>query len=488
MKQLILLFPEIFLSVVSLAILVGEAFYPKKRKTWLHVGFASLLICLIHQVSFFVLGASPWAGGLGVEPLVSKGLWIQYDTIFGMVALDSLAVFFKIILLIAVILVGWISLDYYEFKDTPLGTYASLLLIATVGMLFLVGSVDFLCAIISLEILSISSFVLSGFILSRRSSSEGAIKFLLVGTLSTAIFLLGISYYYGYFGSTRIEPLQQLTAGVDLPLSLILMLLLAGIGFKLAMVPFHMWAPDAYEGSPTPVTAFLSVAPKAAAIGFLLRLIPNPDALGLTPVISVLAALTMTVGNLGALHQTNVKRLLAYSSVAQVGYILVAMVAGGTLGSQAAMVYTFFYVFMNMGIFAGLLIVSSDSHSEELTTFSGLSNKSLLLSLALIMFLLSLTGIPPLAGFVGKFAVFASVIQKPELLWLGIVAVLNSVVSLYYYFRIAQQIFFKESSHSNPPVLSPALVSCLVIALVVTLIGGMFPEQVLGWVRNVVGS
>jgi NADH:ubiquinone oxidoreductase subunit 2 (subunit N) len=149
---------------------------------------------------------SPWAGGLGVEPLVSKGLWIQYDTIFGMVALDSLAVFFKIILLIAVILVGWISLDYYEFKDTPLGTYASLLLIATVGMLFLVGSVDFLCAIISLEILSISSFVLSGFILSRRSSSEGAIKFLLVGTLSTAIFLLG---YFHKFCSCLSRELRE---------------------------------------------------------------------------------------------------------------------------------------------------------------------------------------------------------------------------------------------------------------------------------------
>ncbi len=231
----------------------------------------------------------------------------------------------------------------------------------------------------------------------RKSSSEGAIKFLLVGTLSTAIFLFGVSYYYGFFGSTSLIPLQQYGLGgqqSDMSLSLIMMFLVAGLGFKLAMVPFHMWAPDAYEGAPTPVTAFLSVAPKAAAIGFLLRLLSNHAALGLTQVLGVFAAITMTVGNVGALQQTNVKRLLAYSSIAQVGYILVAIVAGQSLGAQAAMVYTFVYLFMNLGVFAGLMAVASKSHSEEVSDFAGLSSKSMALSLVMVVFLLSLTGLP----------------------------------------------------------------------------------------------
>jgi NADH-quinone oxidoreductase subunit N len=269
---------------------------------------------------------------------------------------------------------------------------------------------------------------------------------------------------------------------------MILIFLIAGIGFKLAMVPFHMWAPDAYEGAPTPITAFLSVAPKAAAVGFLLRFLGNHEGLGITPVLAALAALTMTVGNLGALHQTNVKRLLAYSSVAQVGYILVALVAGGSAGIQATMVYTFLYLFMNLGVFAGLLIVANQNLSDEIPTFAGLSDRSLGLALALVVFLLSLTGIPPMGGFVGKFAIFASVIPHSNLLWLAIVAVINSVVSLYYYFRIVYQMFFRSTDNKARLAYSPALVSCLIVALGVTLVAGILPNQILGWVRSVIGS
>jgi NADH-quinone oxidoreductase subunit N len=341
-----------------------------------------------------------------------------------------------------------------------------------------------------LELLSITSFILTGYTLHRRSSSEGAIKFFLVGTFSTALVLFGISYYYGYFGTTSLEPLFAFSMtgqSPDAMLSLILVFLIAGLGFKLAMVPFHMWTPDAYEGAPTPVTAFLSVAPKAAAIAFLLRFLANHAALHLTPVLAVLAALTMTVGNLGALRQNNVKRLLAYSSIAQVGYILVALVAGGSAGGQAVMVYTMVYLFMNLGLFAALMIVSRESQSEEIPTFAGLSVKSMPLALVVVAFMLSLTGIPPMAGFVGKFTIFAAVINEPSLLWLGIVAVINSVVSAFYYFRIVQQIFFREPQ-SDRLSFSPALLCCLVVALGVTLIAGLLPNCILGWVRNVVGS
>jgi NADH-quinone oxidoreductase subunit N len=208
----------------------------------------------------------------------------------------------------------------------------------------------------------------------------------------------------------------------------------------------------------------------------------------MTPVLAVLAAVTMTVGNIGALHQTNVKRLMAYSSIAQVGYILVALVAGGTLGSQATMIYTLLYIFMNLGLFAALIMVSNREKSEEIPAFAGLYKRSLALSLAVVFFLMSLTGIPPLAGFVGKFSIFASIITRHDLLWLGVVAVLNSVVSLYYYFKIVQQMFFRDPESTAPLTYSPALLCCLVLALGVTLIAGVFPNPLLGWVRNVVGS
>jgi NADH-quinone oxidoreductase subunit N len=230
------------------------------------------------------------------------------------------------------------------------------------------------------------------------------------------------------------------------------------------------------------------VAPKAAAIGFLLRFLSNHSGLNLTPILEVLAALTMTVGNVGALQQTNVKRLLAYSSIAQVGYILVALVAGGSLGGQATMIYTFVYVFMNLGAFAALVIVSNQNSNDELPTFAGLAGRSIGLSLALVIFLLSLTGVPPMAGFIGKFTIFAAVIRQPHLLWLAIVAVLNSVISLFYYFRIVQQMFFVDAVESKPLRFSPALLCCLLVTLAFTLFAGIWPNQILGWVRNVVGS
>jgi NADH-quinone oxidoreductase subunit N len=492
MNQLALLTPEIFLSLVALLVLAGETFVPSWRKGWIRISMISLVATAAYLSCFFCHKALPGVDAFGIQPADVKDGWIRYPIVGGMLSVDSLSVFFKLALAIAMALVCWLSCDHYEFGDKPMGTYASLLLLATVGMMLLVGSVDLLMAIIGLELLSITSFILTGFTKSRRSSTEGAIKFFLVGTFSTGVFLYGISYYYGYFGTTSLEPLLRFpSTGThpDAMLSLILVFLISGLGFKLAMVPFHMWAPDAYEGAPTPVTAFLSVAPKAAAIGFLLRLLPNHAALNLTPVLAALAAITMTVGNLGALQQTNVKRLLAYSSIAQVGYILVAIVAGGSLGTEAAMLYTFVYLFMNLGVFAVLMIVANKSRSEELPTFAGLFARSMPLSLAMIAFLLSLTGIPPMAGFIGKFAIFAAILKQPSLLWLGVVAVLNSVASLYYYFRIAQQMFFREpAGDSRELSFTPALVCCLLVALSVTLVAGLVPNELLSWVRNVIGS
>jgi len=475
-----------------MVILLGEAFSEKEGKIWIQISIGGLFLCGAVTVLFFVNGAFPGAEALGVLPIKSEGFWIQYATLSGMISVDSLAMFFKLILIVGMIMVFWLSSDYREYSKKPLGTYSALLLLATVGMMLLVGSNDFLMAVVALELLSIPSFILTGFILNRRSSIEGALKFFLVGTFSTALLLFGISYYYGYFGTTSIAPLLLFPFSgqeTDFVLGIILVFIISGLGFKLAMVPFHMWVPDAYEGAPTPITAFLSVAPKAAAVGFLIRILSHHVSLNVTPVLAVLAALTMTVGNLGALHQTNIKRLLAYSSVAQMGYILVAFVAGGVIGRQAATMYTFIYLVMNLGVFSVLILVSNRTHSDDLPSFAGLSKSHFGLSFALVLFLLSLTGIPPLAGFIGKFTIFAAVIQAENLLWLGIVAVINSVVSLYYYFRIAHQMYFCQPREEALDLrFSPALTTCLAVALGLTVFVGLMPDWMLGWVRNVVGS
>ncbi len=491
MKNLILIGPELFLAVVALGILLGDAFTKDLKKPWLYISVGALALAGLSYILFFTNKALPGAAALGIEPISVTGSWIQYSPVINMISVDSLAVFFKISVVAAVIIVFWLSADYPEYKSLSFATYSALLLLATVGMLLLVGCTDLLLAVISVELLSISSFILTGYIVTRRSSGEAAIKYFLVGGLSTALLLFGISYYYGYFGTTSILPLLAFNGAqqtIDSGLSLILIFLVSGLGFKLAMVPFHMWAPDAYEGAPTPITAFLSVAPKAAAVGFIIRLFAHHGSLGFTPVLAVLAALTMSVGNMGALPQTNLKRLLAYSSIAQIGYILVALVAGGTAGVQAAMIYTFIYLFMNLGVFSVLIIVANTSKSEELDTFAGLSKRSFPLALIMMLLLLSMTGIPPLAGFIGKFSVFSAVITDPSLLWLGIIAILNSVVSLYYYFKVAQQMFFKEAIQTQPLEFTPALLSCLVVTVGVTVVAGLLPNQLLGWVRNLVGS
>lgn len=491
MKALVFLIPEIFLAGVAFVVMLGEAFWEGRDRLWIKLSAISLILTAVYFLSFFAGGRMPWAAAIGFEPVVQSGFHIQYQPIFHMVAVDSQAMLFKLVLVLGTAIILGFSLHYREFDKIQGGTYSSLLLFGTVGMMFLVSSLDFLLAVISLELLGITSFILTGFVSKRRSSSEGALKFFLVGTFSTALLLFGISYYYGYFGSTHLDALRffiEQGKSPDYMLIFIMIFLISGLGFKLAMVPFHMWAPDAYEGAPTPVTAFLSVAPKAAAIGFLLRVLSRHAALHMTPVIAVLAALTMTVGNVGAIRQNNVKRLLAYSSVAQVGYILVAFAAGGSFGVEATIIYTVVYLFMNLGVFAVLIHVADSARTDEIGAFAGLSKTSFGLSLVLILFLLSMSGIPPLAGFVGKFAIFASIIKSPTLLWLGIVAVLNSVVSLYYYFRIAQQAFFRDPDTDKPlAVLTPSMVSCLALTLIVTVGAGLFPNSILGWVRSVVG-
>jgi NADH-quinone oxidoreductase subunit N len=243
-----------------------------------------------------------------------------------------------------------------------------------------------------------------------------------------------------------------------------------------------MWAPDVYEGAPMPVTAFISSAPKAAAFGALLRALPNLDGLGISGVVAILSLLIMTAGNIGALRQTNIKRLLAYSSIAQMGYVLMGAVAGGDTGRSSVLIYVLFYLFMNMGAFVMAAIVADDAGTEELEGFSGLAQRSLPSALFAAIFLLSLTGLPPLAGFVGKFSLFAAALERGWA-WLAVAAVINSVISLAYYAGIIRRMFFGDSTRSGRVGLSFSLAACAVIAAAVTLGAGLFPDRVLAWVR-----
>jgi NADH-quinone oxidoreductase subunit N len=470
MYDLSLIIPELILTGAALGILLARSFWPGGARAWLNAAAVAVLAA----------GAAAWTHSDATA-----------GAAFGMLAVDGMSRYFDVMLLAGVLLVLWMSSSYAGFPTAPgkmdWGSYAALLLLSAVGLLLLAGSLDFLMIVVALELVGVTSFILTGYLKDQRRSSEAAIKYFLVGAFSTGLMVYGISLLYGVLGSTALASLASadLLGTPKLPLVVALVFVLVGFGFKLAMVPFHMWVPDAYEGAPTPITAYLSVAPKAAAVAVLVRAFSRHAELELTPLLAVLAAATMTLGNLAALRQSNVKRLLAYSSIAQVGYILVGFVASGRLGTLAVLVYALAYLFMNLGAFACVIAVSNDSGTDEADGFDGLAKRSLPLALTTTVFLLSLTGIPPLIGFVGKFAVFAAAVADGWI-WLAVIGVLNSVVSLYYYFSLTHRMFFSEPSRPGRVALTPALTGCLAVALFVTVWVGVFPQALLAWVQRVV--
>jgi NADH-quinone oxidoreductase subunit N len=467
-SSLSLLLPEFFLTAAAVLLLLLDD-GRKERK-----GF-SLTVALCALVGAAVLTLSSRNG-----------------TAFNMLTLDQTARFLKVLLAGAVVMVLALSSGFSGFlgtKDKPFawGTFSGLLLLATIGLFVLVSASDFLVILIAIELISVSSFVLTGFCRDDRRASEAALKYFVVGAFSTGLMVFGMSILYGVTGGTSLSALTGDGAALlpILPLSGALFFILAGFGFKLALVPFHMWAPDVYEGAPTPITAFLSVAPKVAAFGMMIHFFQNHRALQVTSLLAILSALTMTVGNLAALRQTNVKRLLAYSSVAQMGYVLMGIVAGGSAGVQSVLVYLAAYLFMNLGAFASVMAVGEDSRTESVEGFSGLASRSFPLALTTTVFLLSLTGIPPLAGFVGKFSLFSATLQADGLVWLAVVGAVNSVISLAYYFSIVRLMFFGTSSRSTPVPLSKPLLACLTVTGSLTLVAGVFPNFLLLLVKTV---
>lgn len=460
--------PELLLTAMAVVLLLVDDGRRERKGLTLSLAGASLLGA----------GVLAWASPDGVA--------------FNMLTLDATGRLLKVLLAGAVLMVLAFSSSFSGFagsKEKPFhwGTFAGLLLLSTVGLFFLVSASDFLVILIAIELVSVSSFVLTGFLREDRRASEAAIKYFMVGAFSAGLMVFGMSLLYGITGGTSIAALSSDGAATlpALPLAGALFFILAGFGFKLALVPFHMWAPDVYEGAPTPITAFLSVAPKAAAFGMMIRFFQNHTALHVTALLAVLSAVTMTVGNLAALRQTNVKRLLAYSSVAQMGYVMMGIVAGGSAGTQAVLIYLAAYLFVNLGAFASVIVVGEDAKTESIEGFSGLASRSLPLALTVTVFLLSLTGIPPLVGFIGKFSLFSATLQVPGLVWLAVVGAVNSVISLVYYFSIVRLMFFGSTPRTDSVSVSNPLLTCLTLTGTVTLLAGVFPNFLLALVKSV---
>lgn len=437
--------PEAMLAGGILLVILFDAIFRHRQKR-----FAGMLTLLILA---FVMAVEVFS-------------WGKYRSFSGLIRQDTFGFYFKMLFAAAGFLVVLFTELQQGFDLRKMeGEYYALLLISILGMFLLVSAVNLMMLYVALEMISISSYILTGMIKDNRRSSEAAMKYILFGAVSSGIMLYGISMLYGFTGSLDYGKISIESAGIHgAGLLVISALILAGFAYKIAGVPFHSWCPDVYEGAPTPITAFFSVAPKAAGFGALMRFLYEavlgkdlllgdladfyklnnlPDTtLVWVLLLSFVSILTMTYGNFAALKQTNIKRLLAYSSIAHAGYMLMGVVLMTQEGMQAVMFYLGIYLFMNLGAFLCVIFISQKTGSENLEDWKGIGWKYPLACVSMAIFLFSLTGLPPLAGFIGKLYIFAALV-KSNWLWLAIIGVLNSVVSLYYYAKVAKIMFLE---------------------------------------------
>lgn len=424
-----------------------------------------------------ILGSAAALMTLFAWPVADQSLWN------GAYSVDALARFFKVIFLVSALLVAMASLKFIEGNAWE-GEYYFTLGCSTVGMMLLVGAGELISMFVALELTSISLYLLASLRKGDPLSQEAGLKYLLIGAFSSALFLFGVSLLYAACGTTSLLELKEaMRSHAADPLMLFaLVMILAGIGFKMATAPFHMWAPDVYQGGPTPMVAFASVASKAAGFAMLLRIMLGPLAsleADWSFLLAVMAALTLIVGSFVALPQTNIKRLLAYSSIAQAGYLLVGFVAGTERAVSSVLLYLSIYVFTNLGAFLSVIIVTRHTGSEEISDLAGLSRRSPLLALAFMLSLFSLAGIPPLGGFVGKLYLFAAAMEHADrFLWLVVLAVLLSIVSLFYYLQVVRQMYIEQPKGQGPIPVGAAAGTALVICMAGILVTGIIPGGV----------
>jgi NADH-quinone oxidoreductase subunit N len=438
-----------------------------------------------------MLGGIALGGSLAA--LVATLFQAQYPGLgfWNMVRVDSFSVFFHVLVSVVTIIVILSSYEYMSVQGIRAGEYYALVLFGAVGMSLMSSAVELVLIFIALEISSIATYILAGFRRRAAISSESSVKYFLLGSFATAFFLYGVALMFGATGSTSITVISDALRSGQIPVLAYvgIALMFVGLAFKVAAAPFHVWTPDVYEGAPAPVVGFMSTAPKAAVFAVLLRIMFEVNAPGRLWLIWVVAALSMTLGNLGALVQDNVKRLLAYSSIAHAGYLLVAFAALPNNGIPAAMFYVASYATMNVGAFA--VISHIGGQRERYVTvedYEGLGRRSPLLAATLTIFLLSLIGIPITGGFFAKFYVFSAALQA-NLVGLVIIGVLNSAVASYYYLRLIVVMYMREAREDVPlPPIPMGLGTALAISLVATLYLGILPGRVLEYASRTVAE
>jgi len=460
--------PEIVLSLFGMVIMVLDPLMDeeKSRKT---LGLIGLLGTVCALLSTWFMAQDP-----------GFAFW-------SMVRVDGFSVFFHVLVIAIAIVLILTSYEYMAVQQIRAGEYYGLILFGLVGMCLMSSAVELVLIFIALEISSISTYILAGFRRRSAISSESSLKYFLLGSFATAFFLYGVAMMFGATGSTNIDVISAALNSGNVPVLayVAVALMFIGLGFKVASAPFHVWTPDVYEGAPAPVVGFMSTAPKAAAFAVLLRVLFETNAPGRLWLVWISAALSMTLGNVAALVQDNVKRLLAYSSIAHAGYILVAFAARPDLGTPAVMFYTAAYAAMNVGAFA---VVSHFANAGEryvtLNDYAGLGRKSPILAGALGIFLISLIGIPITGGFFAKFYVFSASLQS-GLVWLTIIGVINSAIGAYYYLRLIVVMYMREPQEDIPlrPVSYP-LGLAIGITLAATIYLGVLPDRVLRFVQD----
>lgn len=477
-------YPEFLLIATILVVILTDLFSRK--------GVA----CRLPLLSTIGILATAW---------ILSGYTKEVNTLFSeAIALDPFGTFFKTLILIATLFIIWAAKFSDELGSSKPGEFHTLVLVMVFGMFLMVSAIDLIMVYLSIELVSISSYILAGYLKKNRLSTESSLKYVLYGAFSSGLMLFGFSILFGMTGSTNIFAIQKVIAGMgaehSFALIISVILIFAGFGYKISSVPFHFWTPDVYQGAPTSVTAYLSVAPKAAGFALLTRFFHTvfADSGALVSgawlthtnlpwpfLMAVLAAVTMTLGNLVAVQQESVKRMLAYSSIAHAGYMLMILPILSGDGIFALMMYMVMYLFMNLGAFFVLIIIQNKTGKESYEDFRGLGWEMPFVGVIMAIFMFSLTGLPPTAGFIGKFYLFAAVIKAGQAFyWLVFVAVINSVVSLYYYLRVVKVMFLEGDTQVSLSMPGKGLTALLILLVIPTVILGIYWAPVASWIRH----
>ena len=466
-----LLMPELVIALTLLIVLVFDL-------------FDSISKAVLGWVTIVGAGIALW---VSIQMHQAGTVGTQFNDMF---KVDNFSLFFNIVFLVSTILVALISMSYLGKDDRKQGPYYLLILLATLGMMLMAAGNELIIVFLGLELMSLSLYVLAGYFRDNPASSEAGMKYLLLGAFASAFFLYGIALIYGGAGTTNIPAIAEaITAANKSPLLLAgMFLLIVGFGFKVAIVPFHQWAPDVYEGAPTTIAAFISAGPKAAGFAAFLRIfmeaLPSLQ-VEWSGVVIVLAMLTMTVGNVVAIAQTNIKRMLAYSSIAHAGYVLIGLAAANNDGISSAMLYLLVYCVMNIGAFGAVILAKTeDGESLMISDYAGIGLRKPLLAMFMTIMLLSLAGFPPTAGFVGKFYIFKSAVQAGHI-WLVIVGAINTAISAFYYLRVVVTMYMREPEEELSFASYPGtLIVGLVLAAIGVLLIGILPSLMLNPAQN----